>query len=61
MDNAEEFESPITPLDAEKRRLVVVLTFIENVCKLEDPTATVEEHRGFVGWESDLRGLPGIS
>jgi very-short-patch-repair endonuclease len=60
MDNAQEVDSPSKHLNAEKKRLVDVLTLIENVCKLEDPIATVEEHRGFVGWESDLRGLPGV-
>jgi very-short-patch-repair endonuclease len=61
MDNAQEVEAENAPLGIEKKRLVDVLTLIENVCKQEDPTSTVEEHKGFVGWENNLRGMPGIA
>jgi very-short-patch-repair endonuclease len=60
MDNTQEIDPSAQPLSAEQKRLFDVLTLIENVCKQETPTPTVEEHKGFLGWESDLRGLPGI-
>ena len=57
----QEPDSTSAILNSEKKRLVDVLTLIENVCKQEDLILTVEEHRGFVGWESSLCSLPGIS
>lgn len=60
MDNTQEIDTNAEQLSSEQKRLFDVLTLIENVCKQETPTPSVEEHKGFVGWESDLRGLPGI-
>jgi len=60
MENTQEMDASAQQLSSEQKRLYDVLTLIENVCKQETPTPTVEEHKGFVGWESDLRGLPGI-
>lgn len=60
MDNSQEIDSVTQPLSSEKKRLFDVLTLIENVCKQETPTPLVEAHKGFVGWEADLRGLPGV-
>ncbi|MEN9846403.1 MAG: hypothetical protein RIS36_1550 [Pseudomonadota bacterium] len=60
MENTQEIDASAQQLSPEQKRLFDVLTLIENVCKQETPTPTVEEHKGFVGWESDLRGLPGI-
>jgi hypothetical protein len=60
MDNTQEIDTSTAQFTAEQKRLFDVLTLIENVCKREAPTPTVEEHKGFVGWESDLRGLPGV-
>jgi very-short-patch-repair endonuclease len=61
MTNTEEQQTSTATTEAEKKRLIDILAMVEHLCKEEEPTATVEAHRGFIGWESDLRALPGIA
>lgn len=44
----------------DRRRLIDILSLIENASKSQEPVATVEQHKMLACWESVLRGLPGM-
>ena len=44
----------------EKARLFDLLGLVENVCKVSEPVTSVVDHREVVGWEHELRALPGV-
>lgn len=60
MDSTGQISAESLAVSGDRRRLIDILSLIENACKSQEPIATVERHKMLACWESVLRGLPGM-